>query len=93
MFIFHAGNPLPRLTWNIRGENIDSTYDIKIDESTVANVLRIDRVYRESLGKTLICEASNMPNTIQLSTSVTMDVYRKLKFVITNAKFKSTINC
>jgi len=77
IFIFHAGNPLPRLIWNIRGENIDSTYGIKIDDNTVANVLRIDHVRRESHGKKLICEASNMLNTIQLSTSVTMNVYRK----------------
>jgi hypothetical protein len=63
--------------WNIRGENIDSSYEMKIDDNTVANVLRIDHVHRENLGRELICEASNMPNTIQVSTSVTMNVYRK----------------
>lgn len=47
------------------------------DDNTVANVLRIDHVRRENLGRKLICEASNMPNIIQLSTSVTMNVYRK----------------
>lgn len=79
VFIFYAGNPLPSLRWNIRGENIDSTYDIEIDDNTVANVLRIDHVRRENLGRKLICEASNMPNIIQLSTSVTMNVYCKFK--------------
>ncbi|XP_060858904.1 hemicentin-1-like [Metopolophium dirhodum] len=84
----YDGNPLPRLTWNIRGENnIDSTYGIEIDDSTVANVLRIDHVHRENLGRKLICEASNMPNTIQISTSVTMNVYLKpLSVSITGAE-------
>jgi len=71
---------LPRLTWNVQGENIESTDNIKIDDNTVENVLRIDHVHRESLGRKLICEASNMQNTIQISTSVTMNVYRKLNF-------------
>ncbi|XP_029346856.1 hemicentin-1 [Acyrthosiphon pisum] len=85
----YDGNPLPRLTWNIRGENniIDSTYGIEIDDTTVANVLRIDHVHRENLGRKLICEASNMPNTIQISTSVTMNVYLKpLSVSITGAE-------
>lgn len=79
VFIFYTGNPLPRLRWNVRGEDIDSTYGIEMNDNTVANVLRIDHVHRENLGKKLICEASNMPNIIQISTSVTMNVYRKFK--------------
>ncbi|CAI6357930.1 unnamed protein product [Macrosiphum euphorbiae] len=85
----YDGNPLPRLTWNIRGENnLDSTiYGIEIDDNTVANVLRIDHVHRENLGRKLICEASNMKNTIQISTSVTMNVYLKpLSVSITGAE-------
>lgn len=71
------GNPLPHVTWNILGENLGHSYSIRRNGNTVANVLRIDRVYRENHGKRLVCEASNLPNTIQLSASVIMDVYRE----------------
>jgi hypothetical protein len=61
--------------WNVRGESAEYTYNT--DENTVTSVLRIDRVHRESLGRKLVCEASNIQNTIQLTTSVTMNVYRE----------------
>lgn len=72
-----AGSPLPRVVWNVRGENPDNEHGIRIGENVVANVLRIDHVRRESHGTELVCEASNMQNTVQLSTSVTMNVYRE----------------
>lgn len=74
-FFSFAGNPLPSVTWNVRGDNPNNVRGIALDNNTVANVLRIDRVHRESHGKMLVCEASNIPNTFQLSKSVTMNVY------------------
>ncbi|XP_025422622.1 hemicentin-1-like [Sipha flava] len=81
----YDGNPLPRVMWNVRGESAEYTYNT--DENTVTSVLRIDRVHRESLGRKLVCEASNIQNTIQLTTSVTMNVYLKpLSVAITGAE-------
>lgn len=74
---FFTGHPSPRVMWNVRGDNINDMYGTRIDDQTVANVLRIDRVHRTNLGRKFVCEASNVPNTVQLSTSVTVDVYRE----------------
>lgn len=73
-----TGTPLPRVTWNVRGD--DPAVDDRgypIDDETVTNVLRIDRIHRDSHGKLLICEASNVPDVVQLTMAVVMDVYRK----------------
>lgn len=53
-----------------------------MDDQTVSNLLRIDRVHRDSHGKHLVCEASNMPDIVQLSMLVIMDVYSEYNFVI-----------
>lgn len=82
---FYTGSPSPRVMWNTLGVNVDNTYSVE-SEKVVTNVLRIDRVHRDSLGKKLECEASNLPNKIQLKTSVTMNVYREYK-----RKIKKTI--
>ncbi|VVC29732.1 Fibronectin type III,Immunoglobulin subtype,Immunoglobulin-like domain,Immunoglobulin-like [Cinara cedri] len=72
----YDGSPPPRVMWNLHGMNVDNTYSVE-RENVVVNVLRIDRVQRDSLGKKLECEASNIPNIVQLRTSVTMNVYLK----------------
>ncbi|XP_050531047.1 hemicentin-1-like isoform X1 [Daktulosphaira vitifoliae] len=85
--IAYDGRPLPRVMWNIRGENEDTAYGMRISDTAVANTLRIAKVRRENLGKTLVCEASNVANAVQLSTSVTINVYLKpLSISLTGAE-------
>ncbi|XP_050439525.1 hemicentin-1-like [Adelges cooleyi] len=85
--IAYDGHPLPRVMWNIRGDNEDTAYGTRIGDTAVANTLRIAQVRRENLGKTLICEASNIANAVQLSTSVVINVYLKpLTVAITGAE-------
>lgn len=73
-----TGNPLPRVTWNVRGDDpAANDRGFGIDDDTVTNVLRIDRVHRDNHGKLLVCEASNVPDVVQLTVAVVMDVYRE----------------
>lgn len=72
-----TGRPLPRLVWWRDGRIIDDSYATTF-ENTVRNDLWLQSLGRQDVDVTLTCEASNSNLTQAVSTSVTIDLYRKI---------------
>ena len=74
--LYGLGKPLPQLVWWRNGEIIDDTF-VTTSENTVHNDLLIRKLSRHDLNATLTCQASNSNLTQSMSSSVSIDLFRK----------------
>ncbi|KAK8726939.1 hypothetical protein OTU49_010145, partial [Cherax quadricarinatus] len=69
----NGGKPSPRVTWWMKGEMIDETYESP-RAHTVINTLTLERLTRAHLHTSLECSASNSNNTAPVRTSITVEM-------------------
>nr|XP_053628519.1 nephrin-like [Cherax quadricarinatus] len=68
-----GGKPAPRVTWWMKGEMIDDTYE-SLGAHTVTNTLTLVGLSRAHLHAVLVCTASNSNHTAAVHTSITIEM-------------------
>ncbi|XP_053632422.2 nephrin-like [Cherax quadricarinatus] len=72
----NGGKPPPRVTWWMKGEMVDETYECP-RAHTVTNTLTLQRLTRAHLHTVLVCRASNSNYTAPVQTSITIEMNLK----------------
>ncbi|XP_053628522.1 nephrin-like isoform X2 [Cherax quadricarinatus] len=78
----NGGRPPPRVTWWMKGEMIDDSYETP-HPHTVINTLTLRELTRAHLHTVLVCRASNSNHTTHVHTSITIEMnFKPLSVII-----------